>query len=307
MTPEDPPVPDDDAIAVAARGALGRLAGPDDAPAPWDEVRARGRRVRTMRYAAAGAAALLVVLAGIGTVSAVGGDNDRVGVAGPDPGHATTTTSSTTTTTTTTTTTLPSVPPPNGGGPSPTTPPGATPEAPEQAPTVNDFDGTIVVYRGPSPGDPADVGPPIGEGETVGVGETVIVTTMIRNISDHEVWPASTLVPVALATVCHADAPDARSLWWVTSPPVRPGEDTGRDGTFIPTERYVGTVTCELDLMTSGPSGDRFDTTAGSDEARSTIIGRMLGVPSVTFTVVASSPTTVPGSTTTAPGSIPGP
>jgi hypothetical protein len=134
------------------------------------------------------------------------------------------------------------------------------------------------------------------------VGEPVVITTVARNVSDHEIWSSSVLVPTSLATVCHGNAPGARSLWWMTNSPVRPGEDVGRDGTLVPTTRYVGAVTCELDVVTTDLAGERFDTDAGGDEARTTIIGPVVGVPSVTFTVLASTATTAPGSTTTTTG-----
>src|SRR5262245_29764534 len=179
MTPDDPPVPDDDALAVAARGALGRLAGSGGEPATWDEVRARGRRVQLTRYAAAAAASLLIVLAAAGTVSAVNSGGDHVDVAGVDPGGSTTTTASTTSTTSTTTTTTA----PRTAGPPPIGPPavGATtlPPTPGPSPQTVDFDGTIVVGSESSPVT------------SVTVGDSVDVTTMIRNISNRAIWASS--------------------------------------------------------------------------------------------------------------------
>ena len=70
-------------------------------------------------------------------------------------------------------------------------------------------------------------------------------------------------------------------------------------GTFVPTENYVGAVTCQLFVVLSNPVGDTFDTSAGGDEARNTIIGPVVGVPPVTFTVVASTETSVPATSTT--------
>ena len=169
MTPEDPPVPDDDNLAVAARGALGRLAGPGGAPAPWDDVRARGRRVRVMRYATVAAACLLVVLAGVGTVSAVNGGGAHIDVAGFDPGGSTTTT--TTEPSPSTTTAPPAVTNPTDPTPGPTTPV-VIPTFPRAQP--GDFEGSIQV-----------------ESTTLVATEPMPVTLTLRNITDHVVWVAS--------------------------------------------------------------------------------------------------------------------
>jgi hypothetical protein len=248
-----------------------------------------------MRYATVAAACLLVVLAGVGAASAVHGSGDHVDVAGTDAGGSTTTTSSTTSTTTTTTT-IPVAPPqccttPPSIGPTTTT--GTEPHSPRFAPTVLDFGGTVTVDRRLQP--PAIV-----------VGETVDVETSIFNISDHRIWTSSTLVPNALATVCRGES-GAQSLWWMTNILLEPWASAARGGSFTPTEDYVGEVTCQLKVVTSDGAGDAFDTSAGGDEARATIVGSMLGVPTVIFTVVASSTTTVPESTTTtAPAAPPG-
>ena len=165
MTPEDPLIPpDDDAVAVAARGALGRLAGSDGAPAPWHDVRARGRRVQVMRYATAAAACLLLVVAGVGTVSAVNGGGDHVDVAGTDPGGSTTTTSEPTSSTTTTTTTRPGVTTPGRG-----TNPVVIPSFPQAQ--AEDFEGTLQV-----------------ESTTLVATEPMSVTLTLRNVTDHAVW-----------------------------------------------------------------------------------------------------------------------
>src|SRR5689334_10133757 len=127
MTPDEPPIPDDDALASAARRALGRLAGDGGAIAPWEHVRARGRRAQRTRVTVAIAAALLLVVAAATTVSALQGKGNHVDVAGTDHGGATTTTEapSSTTAVTTTTTTRPTAPPartPAVGGTTPISP-----------------------------------------------------------------------------------------------------------------------------------------------------------------------------------------
>jgi hypothetical protein len=156
------------------------------------------------------------------------------------------------------------------------------------APTAVDFDGAITVDRADPP-------------KTVAVGETVEVESTVHNISEHAIWASSTLVPTALATVCDTEA-GARTLWWMTNILLEPGASSGRGGYFTPTEDYVGMVTCEVVVVTSAGVGDEFDTGAGGDEARTTIIGPVVGVPSVTFTVVASTATTAPEATTTTTG-----
>jgi hypothetical protein len=164
MTPDDPRVPDDDVLAAAARGALGRIANTDDALAPWSEVRARGRRVQAMRFATVAAACLLVVLVGVGVVSATSNNGDHVDVAGVDPGGTSTTSTSTSTTSTTTTTTAPPPTTPDRG----TTPP-VIPTFPEAQ--AADFDGTLQV-----------------ESTTLVATEPMPVTLTLRNITDHVVW-----------------------------------------------------------------------------------------------------------------------
>src|SRR5689334_3428329 len=108
MTPDEPPIPDDDALAGAARRALGRLSDDSVSVAPWEDVRARGRRTQRMRATVAIAAALLVVVAGAATANALHGKSDHVDVAGVDHGGTTTTSAAPTSTTApTTTTTVP--------------------------------------------------------------------------------------------------------------------------------------------------------------------------------------------------------
>ena len=110
MTPDDTPVPGDDAIARAARDGLRHLAG-SHAPIRlnWMAVALRARRVRQRRLAVVAAACAIVLTTGGVAVAATANHRDHVSVAGPGetPTTTTTTEASTTTSTTTTTTALP--------------------------------------------------------------------------------------------------------------------------------------------------------------------------------------------------------
>jgi len=164
MTPDEPPIPDDDALAGAARRALGRLADDGVPVAAWEDVHARGRRTQHMRAAVAIAAALLVVVAGAATVGAVHGKGNHVDVAGTDHGGTTTTTEPPSTTTTTTT--IPSPPATTAGG---GTTPLVIPQFPEAQ--AGDFEGTLQVAS-----------------TTLTATEPMPVTLTLRNISDHAVY-----------------------------------------------------------------------------------------------------------------------
>jgi hypothetical protein len=122
-----------------------------------------------MRYATAAAACLLVVIAGIGAVSAVHGHGDHVDVAGVDPGGSTTTTTTPASTTSTSTTSTTSAGPPAQCCTSPT----ATPTLPEAQ--AGDFEGSISL---PS--------------TTLTATEPMPVTLTLHNISDRAVWVQGT-------------------------------------------------------------------------------------------------------------------
>ena len=77
-----------------------------------------------------------------------------------------------------------------------------------------------------------------------------------------------------------------------------PGETDGRGGTIVTHDAYLGTVTCELDVVTTDMQGTRFDTDAGGDMATATVVGRVTQVAPVTFTVVAELPSTTTTTTT---------
>jgi hypothetical protein len=112
MKPYDAPVPDDDAIARAARRTLGALAGTDAlGDLSWDAVRAGARRVQRRRLAVVGAACAVVLLGAGAAVATVGRNDDHVNVAGA--GSPTTTTTPATSTSTpepSTTTSMPATP-----------------------------------------------------------------------------------------------------------------------------------------------------------------------------------------------------
>jgi hypothetical protein len=296
MTPDDTPISRSDAAARAARLGLGQLAS-SDAPGElsWADVQGRARRVTLQRRSAVGAACAVVAIAAAVTVATIGsGDGDTVHVAG---GSQTTTTPAPSTSTTlhydsssAATTTFPgnssSAPPLTAGT---TIGPPSLPNLPSTSPLPDDFSGTMTV-RSATETQPAEVG----------IGEPVEIDAIIRNISDREIWASSSLVPTSVATFCSSDSASAgQTLWWMTNSPMKPGDTDGRTGPFTPTAAYAGTVTCEVVIVTTGQQGTVFDQSAGGDAATATILGRVTGVPPVTFLVSVPSSTTT--STTTVP------
>jgi len=216
MTPDEPPIPDDDALAGAARRALGRLSEDGLPVAPWEDVRARGRRTQRTRAAVAIAAALLVVVAGAGAVSALHGNADHVDVAGVDHGGSTTTSeppASTTTTTTTTTIATP-ITTPAGGGTTPTTP------VPEAQPA--DLTGTITVAS-----------------TTWVADQPTLVALTLQNVSGHPVaFPKDILRLVGL----YIDYFDATQFPSNTQAPLAPGEQRTFSTTLTPRPELIGAL-----------------------------------------------------------------
>jgi len=228
MTPDDTPIPNDDAVARAARQGLDGIA---DADTPhelsWIAVESGARRVRRRRLTAVAAACAVVVVAA--ALAAAAHDDHQVRVAGGP------------------TTSTPGIYNSSsaawkvGGGPATT--------IPSEGP--GDLTGTITL------GSPVDLEPTLD----AEVGSSVAVNTTIRNISNRSIWTSSHDAPTQYATVCTGEAPGARSVWLMTNVLLAPGESGGRTGSFTPTTAYVGTVTCELDVV-SFDQYNRFDTTA---------------------------------------------
>ena len=291
---DDTQVPEDAAVAAAAQRALGRLAD-RSAPAvePWAGVHARARRVRHQRVAVVGAAcAIVLVVAGTATAIA-NGDGTR-------PARVAEAASTTTTTAATTTTETPSTaaaPPATAAAQSVTTPASSPPTLPPgfadlfkgEAPGVGDVSGAITLAIE----EPANLRP-LDPGSVVPVGSRVEVSADIRNITDHSVIAGCACRPTSFATICTSSSSGNQTLWWMTNFPMAPGDTDGRGGTIATNTAYLGTVTCELDVVTTDMQGTRFDTGAGGDTATATVVGRVTQVAPVTFTVVA-----VPASTTT--------
>jgi len=274
---DDTPIPEDDALAEHARHALQRLAGGNAELPGWGDVQTGVRRFRRRRLAAAGVACA-IVLAGAGTAAAVAHRGGKpVDVAGNGP---TTSTSAPTTTqpSTSTSSAPPSTPTTGPPGVTPTTPgsvPGeTTPKS--SAPQPGDFSGAVVI------GNPGVLPPP----GAVAVGDTINVSASVHNTADHAIWASSSTVPTSLATICTGQAPGTQSLWWMTNILLAPGDADGRDGTFTPTASYTGTVSCEVDIVTTDQRGITFDTSAGGDMATASIVGRVLAVSPMTVQVV---------------------
>ena len=277
---DDAPIPEDDALAEYARDALRRIAGTaSNDPGSWGTVQHRARRVRQRRVASL-AAACAIVVAGAGAAAAVArGGGKSLNVAG----HGTTTSASASTTTArsaSTTSVAPTTSTTRPSGVTPPTTPGSVPgeTAPHSsAPQPGDFSGTVAI------GDPAIISTVVGKVE---VGGHVDVGASVTNTSDHAIWASSSTVPTSLATICTGQSPGTQTLWWMTNILLAPGDSDGRDGTFSPTAAYTGTVSCELDVVTTDQRGITFDTTAGGDMATASIVGRVLAVPAVTIQVV---------------------
>ena len=293
----DDDIPQHDHLADATRRALGQLAESTATDSlSWGAVQSRARRVKVMRITTA-IAASVIVLAGIGAVIGTANrDQDHVNVAGPSA-NATTTSGpepSTSSSAPATTTTLPLTPNtcPAGGacgilGVSPTTAASAPPAA--AAPGATDFKGSMAL----NDKNVATL--------SMYPGADVDIAATIQNITDHEIWPSDSRVATSVATVCTSEPSGRQFLWWMTNVPMAPGERSGRSGTFTPTALDVGTVTCQVDIVSTNMVGTKFDTDAGGDDATTTILAPVTAVVPVTITVLPSpdSTTSVPLSTGT--------
>lgn len=270
MSTDDTPVPEDDAIAQAAQRGLDSLAASGAQHAfSWSLVQARARSVQRRRLAAVATACAIVLLgAGAAFAAADRGTGNHLNVTGS--GSTTEPTTSepfdSSSAVRTTPSSAPSVP---GGTNEDTSVPTTFPSA---APMAGDVTGTITV------GTPADQ-------QSVAVGASIDITANIRNVSNRTIWASSSQVPTSFATICTGQSPDTQSLWWMTNILLAPGDNDGRTGSFTPTDAYIGTVTCELDLVATDLQGTTFDTSAGGDKAQATIVGRVTGVPQVTLQV----------------------
>jgi len=98
--------------------------------------------------------------------------------------------------------------------------------------------------------------------------------------------PGCVCKPTAYATICAGSTPGNQSLWWMTNSPMAPGGTDGRGGVFTPTEKYLGSVTCELDVVTTDGKGTVFDTSAGGDAGTATVVARVTAVAPITVQVV---------------------
>ena len=169
-------------------------------------------------------------------------------------------------------------------------PPVTTAPTPSAAPGPADFTGTITVS-----GDQVVW--------SMALGESVDITASVTNVSDHTIVTSSSLQPTSLATVCTSEASGAQSLWWMTNTPLDPGTSTGRGGPFVPTDPYLGTVRCAVDIVTTNQQGTTFDTGAGGDSATTTILAEVTTIAPLVITVQEPQPTTttttLPATTTT--------
>lgn len=97
MTPDGPPIPDNDALAAAARRGLDDLASSDAlGELSWDAVQSGARRVQRRRITALGAACAVVLLSAGIAVAATGNNDSNLRVNGngaPTTAGETTTTS----------------------------------------------------------------------------------------------------------------------------------------------------------------------------------------------------------------------
>jgi hypothetical protein len=292
MAPDDD-IPEHDQLADATRRALGQIADTTATDSlSWGAVRSRARRVKTMRITTA-IAACVIVLAGVGAVIGTANRNqDHVNVAGPSANPTTTSAPelSTSSSAPPLTTTLPSTPGTCGPGQgtcgilgvSPTTV--ASPPPASAAPGASDFEGSMAL----NDKKVATL--------SMYVGDDVDIAATIQNITDHAIWPSDSRVPASVATVCTSEPSGRQFLWWMTNVPMAPGERSGRSGTFTPTGLDVGTVTCQVDIVSTDMVGTKFDTDAGGDDAITTIIAPVAAVAPVLITVLPS-----PGSTTSVP------
>jgi hypothetical protein len=296
MTTDDE-IPEHDPLAESARRALQRMAATDAVEvAPWSAIEARGRRQKQLRMATAIAASVIVLAGATAAVTAATGRSDHVTVAAPNV------TTTSTTPASSTLSSAPTTPPPNpppvgcvdvtcGTIALPTPTPAALPA--ETAPGPNDFTGTVTLQ---------------GKGTTtwsMTVGDRVAVDVEVRNVTDRMIAPSDSRQPTAVATVCTSDDSGAHSLWWMTNVPMAPGASSGRSGSFEPTDQYLGTVHCEVVIVTTDTQGTTFDANAGGDEARARILATVAGIPPVVITVqpapATTTTTTAPATTTTGP------
>jgi hypothetical protein len=295
MTPDDE-IPEHDPLAELTRRTLGRLAETDATEAlSWGAVQSRARRVKVMRATTA-IAACVVVLAGVGVViGATNRNADHINVAGPT-GASTTTSEPESTTSTIAPTTLPTTPDTcaplpcgtSAGGP-PVTPPAQGP-VPTPTPGPADFAGTMALDGKPT------------TTWTMAPGDSVDIAATVRNLTDHAIWAADTGQSTSIATVCTGRTSGRMFLWWMTNILVKPGERSGREGTFTPTDLDLGTVLCEVDIVAPSPNGPVFDTDAGGDDARANFVARITAIAHVVITVQSptDTTTTVPTATTVA-------
>jgi hypothetical protein len=224
---DEPPIPDDDAIARAARRALGRLADDGVTVAPWDDVRARGRRTQRMRAAVAIAAALLLVVGGAATVSAVHGKGNHVDVAGTDQrGSTTTTEAPTSTTAAPTTTTLPSAPPATAPAVGGTTPNSPVPDA-----------------------QPADLAGTITVASTTWVAdEPALVALTVQNVSGH---PVALPTEINRSVGLYIDTYDATFFGSNPQAPLAPGEQRTFLATITPRPELIGAASISAGYLQS--------------------------------------------------------
>ena len=155
--------------------------------------------------------------------------------------------------------------------------------------------------RTPQPGDFS--GALTADRTTTSVESDVNIDLNIRNITDHEIEPSLGSLPNSVAIVC---APDLTSdgatthalisnenLFFVTSPPLKPGESSGRTGSFRVTEADIGAITCAAAIVTSN---------SGWIDGSIRTVGRITNIPTVSFSVtpLAATTTAAPsiGSTT---------
>ena len=242
-------------------------------------------------------ACAIVVIGATAAVASVAGSENHVSVAGRGETSTTTTTPQPSTSTNAPNPVATTVAgPPVVAGVTTTT----VPTAPA-APGPSDFTGTIQLEWGGQ------------ELTTIAVGDAAghDVESEVRNITDHTIWASDSNAATSLASVCTSETSGAQSLWWMTNVPMAPGTGSGRSGAFEPTDLYVGTVTCEVDIVSTDQRGTTFDTAAGGDEAPATIIAPVSAIAPYTFTVLPQSGTTtttavpsttsVPDATTTTP------
>jgi hypothetical protein len=220
MTPDDTPVPGDDAIARAARDGLHHLAG-SRAPADldWESVRSGARRVRQRRLAALLAAGAIVLTAGGIAVAATNNRGDHVSIAGHD---GTPTTTTTDVPTSTSPPQLPTTTAARGAiGPAPDTSTQTTNPLPVAQPS--DLMGTISLA-----------------GTTLVAGQPTTVGVTLRNVSDHTItltrswdtWPG-----------IYIDFFDNAGLEGVDlNAPLAAGQERTFTATITPRPEIVGTA-----------------------------------------------------------------